>query len=160
MTLHAADFGDESRVEIAAPPERVWAVVADPTRTPEWSPVCHRVEWLPPSDHAEVGARFRGHNKLRIFTWSRECVVDECEPARSFAFHTEIDGEESTRWRYTLAPAGEGRTLLTETYRASGLPTWVWLLRKLGGAKQSDKDTRTNISTSLERIKQLAEAAG
>jgi hypothetical protein len=136
----------------------VWAVVADPTRTPEWSPVCHQVEWLPPSDHAEVGARFRGHNKLRMFRWSRECAVDECEPARTFAFHTEIGGEQSTSWRYTLAPAGEGGTELTETYRVSALPTWVWLLRKAGGAKRSDKDTRWNISTSLERIKQLAEA--
>ena len=156
--MHPADYGDEAQVEIAAPPDRVWAVVAEPTRTPEWSPVCHRVEWLPPSTGPEVGARFRGHNKLRMFRWSRECAIDECEPDRTFAFHTEIGGEESTRWRYTLAPVGQGHTLLTETYRAKGLPTWVWLLRKLGGAKQSDKDTSKNISTSLERIKQLAEA--
>lgn len=36
----------EASVDIAAPPEAVWTVVADVTRTPEWSPVCHRVEWL------------------------------------------------------------------------------------------------------------------
>jgi uncharacterized protein YndB with AHSA1/START domain len=158
--MPAVDFGDESRVEIAAPPERVWSIVSDVTRTPDWSPVCHRVEWLPPSNGAEVGARFRGHNKLRMFRWSRECVIDEAEPARAFAFHTEIDGTTSTTWRYTLAPADGGGTRLTETYRAVSVPRWVWLLRKAGGAKQSDKDTRRNISTSLERIKELAERAG
>jgi carbon monoxide dehydrogenase subunit G len=158
--MPAVDFGDESRVEIAAPPEQVWAVISDVTRTPDWSPVCHRVEWIPPSTGVEVGARFQGHNKLRMFRWTRECVIDEVEAPRSFAFHTQVGGGEATKWRYTLAPAGEGHTLLTETYRAVAAPRWVWLLRKLGGAKQSDKDTRWNISTSLERIKQLAERGG
>jgi uncharacterized protein YndB with AHSA1/START domain len=153
----AVDFGDEHRIEIAAPPEKVWAVISDVTRTPEWSPVCHTVDWLPPSSGVEIGARFKGHNKLRMFKWSRECVIDEAEPARSFAFHTEIDGEEATRWRYTVEPTADGGSVLTETYRAVAAPRWVWWLRKLGGAKQSDKDTRWNISTSLERIKQLAE---
>jgi uncharacterized protein YndB with AHSA1/START domain len=153
----AADFGNESRIEIAAPPEKVWAVVSDVTRTPEWSPVCHSVDWLPPSHGVEIGARFRGHNKLRMFRWSRECVIDEAAAPRAFAFHTEIDGEESTRWRYTVESTSDGGSVLTETYRAVGVPRWVWLIRKLGGAKQSDKDTRWNISTSLERIKHLVE---
>jgi len=155
----AVDFGEQSQVEIAAPAEKVWAVVSDVMRTPEWSPVCHSVEWIPPSNAVEVGARFQGHNKLRVFRWSRECVIDVVEPPRAFAFHTVVDGAEATRWRYTLAPGGDGHTMLTETYHAVAAPRWVWWLRKLGGAKQSDKDTRWNISTSLERIKALAEAA-
>ena len=155
--MPAVDFGDESHIEIAAPPERVWAVVSDVMRTPEWSPVCRQVEWLPPSNRAEPGARFRGHNKLRMFRWSRDCVIDEADGPTTFAFHTEIEGTESTRWRYTLEPTAGG-TRLTETYRAVSAPRWVSWLRKLGGAKQSDKDTRWNISTSLERIKKLVEA--
>ena len=154
------DFGDEHRIEIDAPPEQVWNVVSDVTRTPEWSPVCHSVDWLPGSSGIEIGARFKGYNKLRGFRWSRECVIDEAEAARAFAFHTEIDGEESTRWRYTVEPTPDGGTVLTETYQAVSAPWWVWLLRKLGGAKQSDKDTRKNISISLERIKHIAERGG
>jgi uncharacterized protein YndB with AHSA1/START domain len=156
----ADDFGDESQVEISAPPEQVWALISDPTRTPEWSPVCRRVEWIPPSSQPAVGARFRGHNQLRAFKWARECEIDEWEPARTIAFHTEFKGHVSTRWHYTLEPS-DGGTRLRETYRAAFLPTWVWLLRKLpGGASTSAKDTKKNISTSLEKIKQLAEAAG
>jgi uncharacterized protein YndB with AHSA1/START domain len=158
--MPAVDFGAEHRIEIDAPPERVWAVISDVTRTPEWSPVCHTVDWLPPSSGVEIGARFKGHNKLRMFKWSRECVIDEADAPQAFAFHTEVDGEESTRWRYTVTPTPGGGSVLTETYRAVAAPRWVWLLRKIGGAKQSDKDTRWNISTSLERIKQLAERDG
>lgn len=155
--MPADAFGQEHSVDIAAPPSKVWAVVSDPTRTPEWSPVCKKVEWLPPSSRTEVGARFRGYNQLRAFKWSRECEIDELEPERLLAFHTEYNGHVSTRWRYRLTPT-EGGTRLTETYRAEFLPFWVWLLRKLpGAAKQSDRDTAENLSTSLAGIKRLAE---
>ena len=121
--------------------------------------MCHRVEWIAPSSRPGVGARFRGHNKLRAFKWSRDCEIDVFEPEREFAFHTEVKGRESTRWRYRLEPT-DGGTRLTETYRAVFLPTWIWLLRKLpGAAKTSDEDTRKNLSTSLAAIKQTAEAS-
>lgn len=135
-------------------------MVADPTHTPQWSPVCKRVEWLPPSSAPAVGARFRGHNQLRAFKWSRDCEIDALDPERELAFHTEVRGNVSTRWRYRLEPSGDGSsTRLTETYRAEYLPLWVWLLRKIpGAAKQSDRDTRENLSSSLAAIKRLAEA--
>jgi hypothetical protein len=114
------------------------------------------VEWIPPSSAPAVGARFRGHNQLRAFKWSRECEIDVLEPERELAFH---NGRVSTRWRYRLEPSGDGGTRLTETYRAEFLPIWVWLLRKLpGAAKQSDRDTAENLSTSLSTIKALAES--
>ena len=159
--MPADEFGDESRVDIAASPDAVWAVVSDPTRTPEWSPVCLRVEWVPPSDGPAPGARFRGHNQLRGARWSRDCEIDEWEPGRTIAFHTLFKDKVSTRGRYALEPAPGGGTRLTATCRAEFLPTWVWLMRKLpGAARTSARDTARNISTSLERIKQLAERDG
>ena len=117
------------------------------------------MEWIPPSSRPEVGARFRGHNQLRAFKWTRDCEIDVFEPGRELAFHTEVKGKESTRWRYRLEPT-DGGTRLTETYRAVFLPTWIWLLRKLpGAAKTSDEDTRKNLTTSLAAIKQKSEAA-
>ena len=155
------DFGDEASVEIAAPPQTVWAIVSDPTRTPQWSPVCRRVEWIPPSSSPAAGARFRGHNQLRAFRWSRDCEIDEWEPQRAIAFHTEVKGRPSTRWRYTLEPIRDGGTRVTETYRAQFLPVWVWLLRKLPrAAATSARDTRENLSTSLANLKRLAEGGG
>ena len=43
----------ELSLEIDAAPADVWRIVADVTRIPEWSPVCHRVEWVAPSAAAE-----------------------------------------------------------------------------------------------------------
>ena len=36
----------EVRVHVDAPPDVVWALVADLDRMGEWSPECYRVEWL------------------------------------------------------------------------------------------------------------------
>ena len=158
--MPAGDFGDEASVEVTAPPDAVWALVGDPLRTPEWSPVCRRVEWIAPSTGPAEGARFRGHNQLRGIRWSRDCQIDEWQPARTIAFHTEFKGRESTRWRYRLEPTGTG-TRVTETYRAVFLPRWVWLMRKLPGAAiTSARDTERNLSTSLANLKRLAEASG
>lgn len=146
----------EASVEIAAPPGAVWALVSDVTRTPEWSPVCHRCEWLD-GDAPVVGARFRGHNRLNGARWSRDCVVTEAEPERTFAFSTLFKGDESTRWRYTLELNGEG-TRLTEAYEVVLIPPWLRALRRLPGvAAKSDRDTRWNLGTSLDRIKAIAE---
>lgn len=150
----------EKSIEVDASPEACWAVVSDVTRTPEWSPVCHRVEWV--GDRAEpvVGARFRGHNRLNGARWARECVVTVAEPGREFAFSTEFKGEESTRWRYRFEPVGS-KTRITEAYESVMVPRWVRALRMLPGAMaKTERDTRNNISTSLERLKAIVEGDG
>lgn len=143
----------EQSIDVNAPVDRVWAIIGDPTRTPEWSPVCHRVDWI-------GDGRFRGYNRLNGVRWSRECVVTESEPGRTFAFSTLFKGEESTRWRYRLEPFGDNTgTRLTEAYGVVRVPTWVRLFRMIpGAAAKSDRDTRWNIATSLQRIKTLAES--
>ena len=144
----------ETSVDIDAPAEEVWAIVSDVTRTPEWSPACHRVEWL------EEGKRFRGYNKLNGARWSRECVITESEPATRFAFSTLFKGQESTRWRYTLEPLGNG-TKLTEAYEIVSMPFWVRALRRLPGAMtKTTRDTQKNLEQSVARIKELAESVG
>lgn len=147
----------ESSIVIDAAPELVWALVSDVTRTPEWSPVCRRCEWLDGHEQPAVGARFRGQNRLNGARWSRECVVTECEPGRVFGFSTLFKGQESTRWRYGVEPL-DGRTKLTQSYQVVLVPPWLRVLRRLPGVvAKSDRDTAWNVSTSLERIKAISE---
>jgi uncharacterized protein YndB with AHSA1/START domain len=47
-------------VEIAAPPDAVYDLIADVTRMGEWSPECVRCRWLDGAQEARPGARFRG----------------------------------------------------------------------------------------------------
>jgi uncharacterized protein YndB with AHSA1/START domain len=147
----------ELAIEVAAPPAEVWSVVADITRIPEWSPVCHRCEWIEGSSAAVVGARFRGHNKLNGARWSRDCVVTAAEPGEVFAFSTSFKGQESTRWRYGMEPT-PGGTRVTEAYEVVAVPRWVRVMRRLPGAMaKTERDTRQNIETSLDRLKAIVE---
>ena len=148
----------EQSIEVNAPADACWSLVADVTRTPEWSPVCHRCEWIDGTHEPVVGARFRGHNRLNGARWSRDCEITRSETARILAFSTLFKGEESTRWRYTFEPVGETTTRITEAYEIVRMPRWVRFLRRLPGAMaKTERDTERNISTSLERIKALAE---
>lgn len=145
-------------IDIAAPPEQVWQLISDPTRTPEWSPVCHTVEWVGDVREPVVGARFRGHNNLNGFRWRRECRVTEAIEPSVFAWSTYVKDKESTRWRYELSPTDSGGTRLVERYEIVSVPRWIRLMWRVPGAlKKSDRDRERNLQASLARIKEIAE---
>jgi uncharacterized protein YndB with AHSA1/START domain len=146
----------ESSAEFDAPPEAVWAVVSDVTRTPEWSPVVHRSVWIGDPAAPVEGARFRGDNRFNGFRWSRECVVTQAEPHRVFAFSTtDRRGREQTRWRYRLERSSGGTTV-TLDYEVVTTPRWVRVLASLPGTRQvSDRQARQNLGVSLERLREL-----
>lgn len=142
----------EADAEIPAPPGAVWDVVADVSRTTEWSPVVQRCEWVGDAAGPEVGARFRGHNRFNGFRWSRECEVTGAEPGVVFAFSTFGGGREQTRWRYRLEPTGAG-TRVTLGYQIVSMPRWVRVLRRLPwGRRTNERQARWNIEESLRRL--------
>ncbi|MDQ2651205.1 MAG: SRPBCC family protein [Actinomycetota bacterium] len=147
----------ELHIDVDASPDDVWPVVADVTRIPEWSPVCHRCEWIDGSSGPAVGARFRGYNKLNGARWTRDCEVTALEPGQLFAFSTRFKGQESTRWRYRLEPTATG-TRIHEGYEVVLIPRWIRFLRRLPGAMaKTERDTQENIGTSLQRLKAIVE---
>ncbi len=148
----------EREIEIDAPVDAVWRVVSDVTRIPEWSPVCHRCEWLDGATAPAVGARFRGHNKLNGARWSRECEITAAEPGTVFAFSTTFKGQESTRWRYRLEPTGSG-TRVREAYEVVMIPRWVRAMRRLPGAlAKTERDAQRNLEVSLGNLKRVLES--
>ena len=143
----------EVTVTIDAPPDRVYALVSDVARTPEWSPECVNVEWVEP------GKRFRGHNKQGSREWAMDCVIDEADPGRAFSFHTERDGAARTRWGYRIEPADGGGTRLTEWYQRVAkppLPARIAERLVMGGRAKHNAE---NMSASLAKIKVIAETA-
>src|SRR5262245_35475249 len=75
-------------IRIAATPERVWPVLADVVRWPEWLPTMISVEPLGAATLA-VGARYRlAQPRLRPTIWS----VVELESLRSFAWESSSPG--------------------------------------------------------------------
>jgi uncharacterized protein YndB with AHSA1/START domain len=93
----------QATIEIAAPPARVYDLIADITRMGEWSPECYRCEWMGDTEEPLVGARFHGHNRMGPLKWVTTCEIVTADRSREFAFTVIHDktGRESTRWRYS-----------------------------------------------------------
>jgi uncharacterized protein YndB with AHSA1/START domain len=104
-------------VDIAAPVEVVWDLIADVTRMGAWSPECVRAEWLDSTSGPAVGSRFRGHNQLGTFEWDVTCTVTEYERPRVFAFDAPWETAAPSHWRFEIAPHEFGATL-TESFDA------------------------------------------
>lgn len=151
---------DSVSIDIAAPPERVYDLVADITRMGEWSPECRKCTWVKGATGPAVGARFRATNKGRRGpAWFNTPTVTAAEPGREFAFNRSGPGIGSYTWRYVLEPTAHG-TRLTESFEAerplSGAMsriTEVWV-----GSKDRDADLHEGMTTTLARIKAAAEA--
>ena len=148
---------DAMDVLVAAPPETVYALVADLPRMGEWSPECQQVEWAEGSTGPEVGARFVGHNRggpLGLIRWSRWGRVLTADPGVELAFVTEEGGREGTEWRYRFDPV-EGGTRVTESYRVDWIPTWA---RILDVPTNRVRELQEGMRHTLGRLKAAAEA--
>ena len=103
-------------VVINRDPAAVFALIADVTRTGEWSPECIAGRWVGAATGPAVGAKFEGDNALVIGgmtlkRWTTTSEVTEFVPGERFAFLA----EEYTTWRYELEPVGDG-TRVTESF--------------------------------------------
>ncbi len=144
------------QAHIDAPPQKVWALLADLEQMGRWSPECYRVRWLDgASSPATPGARFQGWNRYGWMRWSMTCQVKTAEPGRELAFSTIQRDRELVRWRYRLEPAGDG-TDVTESFQVIWLPLIPRLAEDL---LMRDRDRRREdaMRATLNRIKALAE---
>ena len=106
-------------VHVDAAPDVVFALLTDLDRLPVLSPENERCEFLGDSTTIEVGATFRGHNRVGDYEWHADCVVTELEPDRRFAYEVPPGFEHATTWTYTIEPDahGDGCTV-TESFHA------------------------------------------
>lgn len=113
-------------VVIDASLDAVWQVVADPTRTGEWSAECQSVSWGRGAEAGVVGARFRGRNRSGLIRWSRTCELTEVDPPRRIAWRTLPTGlyRDSTVWCIELEAAERG-TRVRLAYRLTYMARWL-----------------------------------
>lgn len=131
-TRRAAMAG-RAEVTVTAPVEAVWRVVADVTRTGEWSHECHDVAWLGGAVRAAPGVRFRGRNRSRWLRWSRTCEVLAVDPPTRIAWRTIATPlfVDSTEWSVQLEPIAGG-TRIVQEYRLTRCPRWwEWIAVRL-----------------------------
>jgi len=150
---------DQLSVHIDAPPDVVYALVADVTRTPEFSPEIRRCTWLDGATGPAVGARFEAVNKVtRGPAWKNHPVVTVAHPGREFAFSRTEKFAGTVIWRYRLEPDGDG-TQLTESYdvtRPISRLGW-FIIDRLFGCHDRRTELRAGMRQTLDRIRDTAE---
>ena len=125
-----ARMSGRAEVTVAAPIGAVWSIVADVTRTGEWSHECHQVGWLQGASEAAPGVRFRGRNRSGWLRWTRTCELIAVESPRRIAWRTVTSPlfVDSTEWTITLEPV-PGGTRIVQTYRVTKCPLWwEWIV--------------------------------
>jgi len=137
--------------EIAATPERIFELIADPAQQPRWDGNDNLSE-------APAGQRVRRAGDVFTMTLTtgvvRENHVVEFEEARRIAWHPSEVGcrQPGHLWRWELAPAGDSGTLVTHTY------DWT-LLTDRDRLPRARSTTPDKLRASLDRLAALAEGA-
>jgi uncharacterized protein YndB with AHSA1/START domain len=135
--------------EIAAPADKIFELIADPSQQPRWDGNDNLAE-------ADAGQRVRAVGD--VFTMAltmgvlRDNHVVEFDEGRLIAWRPSEQGEEPPGhlWRWQLEPLDDGRTLVTHTYDWSRLTDETRLPR--ARATTADK-----LQASIERLAELAE---
>jgi uncharacterized protein YndB with AHSA1/START domain len=137
----------EQSVDIAAPPARVWEIMADVERWPEWTASVQRLERLEPGPLA-VGASAR--IKQPGFMAARWRVTS-IEPGREFVWETKPYPGATVAGRHRVEVQGEGGARVTLSITSSG-PLAPLMAPLLGPV------SRRNLRIEAEGLKKRAEA--
>ena len=152
---------DELTTFIDAPPEAVYALVADVTRMPEFSPEVVQCKWLAGSTGPAVGARFEATNaRSGGRSWKNRPVVVAADPGREFAFSRTEKFSGTVVWRYRFEPEGTG-TRVTESYEVTRpVSRFGWfVIERVFGGRDRRGDLRRGMQQTLERLCATAEGA-
>ena len=150
---------DSTSLRMRARPDDVYALVADVTRTPEFSPEILECTWLDGATGPAVGARFKARNKVADRpSWSNEPVVTVVEPGRQFSFARTEKFAGTVEWTYRFEVDGDG-TLVTESYDVTRKlsPVGWFVIGVLFGRKNRRGDLRSGMEQTLQRMREAVE---
>lgn len=155
MTTGAGQRTVSDAVDVAAPPEVVWALVSDLPGMGRFSPESTGGRWVRGGGPV-VGSVFRGTNAQGRRTWSTRSTVVEADAGRRFAFEVSSVGLPVARWSYDVTPTGTG-CRVTETWedRRGALVSRAGVL--LTGVGDRTAFTAESIARTLAQVKAHAE---
>lgn len=145
----------EASIDIDAAPERVWAVLADPRRMPEFSPQCVR---MIPIGKPKAGVLTINLNRDGWKFWPTTSRILRYEKNSALAFRV---SQNRTVWTYTLEPAENGTRLIERRDVPNGT-TWIsrtLVNAMLGGEAAFEENLVRGMNESLAEIKKAVEAS-
>ena len=143
----------QAQVDINAPASKVWALISDFRRMPQWSPQCR---WMRPLGPLRQGTRTLNFNRRNRLFWPTTSTVVEVVPEKKLAFR--VNSNRSI-WTYELEPNGEGTRVIESRHAENGLSAFSTLSINalLGGTASFERELVEGMNASLAKIKAAAE---
>jgi uncharacterized protein YndB with AHSA1/START domain len=145
----------QAQIDIDAPVAKVWALVSDLSKMPQWSPQCRMMR---PLGQLRQGARTINLNRRkRFFFWPTTCTVIEIIPEKKVAFRVDIN---NTIWSYELEPTDTGTRVTESRHAENGVtPLSNMSVNALfGGVPSFERELVDGMNQTLSRIKAAAES--
>ncbi|MCV7399825.1 SRPBCC family protein [Mycobacterium fragae] len=143
----------QTQIDIKAPASKVWALISDLRRMPQWSPQCRRMQPLGP---VRQGTRTLNLNRRKNLFWPTTCTVTEVIPDQKLAFRVNANG---TVWSYELQPIPEGTRVIESRHAENGVKpmSTMTVNALLGGEESFERELLDGMNASLAKIKAAAE---
>ena len=144
----------QAQIDINAPVPKVWALISDFNRMPQWSPQCRLMRALGP---VRQGTRTINLNRRNFLFWPTTSTVTEVIPEKKLAFRVNTNG---TIWSYELEPTEQGTRVVETRHAENGVkPAANFTIQTLfGGVPNFERELVEGMNTSLARIKAAAES--
>ena len=143
----------QAQVDIKAPVSKVWALVSDFRRMPQWSPQCRLMRPLGP---VRQGTRTVNLNRRNFLFWPTTSTVVEMIPDQKLAFRVNAN---NTIWSYELQPIPEGTRVIESRHAENGVKpvSSMAVNALLGGTASFERELVDGMNASLAKIKAEAE---
>ena len=144
----------QAEIDIEAPVARVWTLVSDLSRMPQWSPQCRMMKAIGP---LRQGVRTINLNRRKRLFWPTTCTVTEVIPEKKLAFRVNLNG---TVWSYELEPTPTGTKLTESRHAENGVSAFsnMSVNALMGGVPSFERELVDGMNQSLSRIKAAAES--
>lgn len=143
----------QAQVDIDAPVAKVWSLVSDFRRMPQWSPQCR---WMRPLGQVRPGTRTFNLNRRNLLVWPTTSTVVELVPEQKLAFRVNTN---NTIWSYELQPIPGGTRLIESRHAENGVKpiSSVAVNTLMGGTESFERELVEGMNASLAKIKAAAE---
>jgi uncharacterized protein YndB with AHSA1/START domain len=143
----------QAQVDIDAPASKVWELISDFRRMPQWSPQCR---WMKSFGPLRPGTHTLNLNRRNRMFWPTTSTVVEVIPEKKLAFRVNTN---RTIWSYELEPSGQGTRLVESRHAENGVTAFSNLSVNalFGGTERFERELVEGMNASLAKIKAAAE---
>jgi uncharacterized protein YndB with AHSA1/START domain len=144
----------QAQIDINAPVGKVWELVSDLSRMPQWSPQCRLMKSRGP---LRQGAKTLNLNRRNRMWWPTTSRVTEVIPEKKLAFRV---NQNNTIWSYELEPTDTGTRVVETRHAENGVTAFsnMSVNALMGGVPSFERELVDGMNQTLARIKVAAES--